>query len=458
MAAFEKGSGGTGADGASAYEIAVAGGFVGTEAQWLTSLEGAQGDPGADSIVPGPQGAQGDPGADSIVPGPNGDVGPQGDPGAAATIAVGSVDPIAAGSPPTITNSGTASAAIFDFEIPAGATGAQGIQGEPGADATGAATYGEIYVAGGVAVQTPGLTFAKITQFDTARSSVGMTSDPSADTITVASAGVYSLNVSLSFYGSSGSLVSVALFLDGVEQTGAGFVRKIGTGGDVGAAGFAGQLITAGPNVVAELRVKTDGASDDFSVANGVFSIHSIGSDGAAGADGSAASVALGTVATGAAGSSVIITDSGTPDAAVFNFTIPRGDDGAQGIQGVAGSSAAALGVAAGDETTEATAGTGKVSFRMPYAFNLDELRVTAVNAPTGSPFVVDIFDDGASVFGVTKLQIDTGFESSVSSSTPPTFTPQLVADDSEITVDFVSVGGTFGGAGIKVWLIGTIA
>src|SRR5690606_21535231 len=35
-----------GPEGPSAYEVAVANGFVGTEAQWLASLEGPQGEPG----------------------------------------------------------------------------------------------------------------------------------------------------------------------------------------------------------------------------------------------------------------------------------------------------------------------------------------------------------------------------------------------------------------------------
>ncbi len=39
-----------GADGLSAYQIAVAGGFVGTQEAWLASLQGA------DSTVPGPAG------------------------------------------------------------------------------------------------------------------------------------------------------------------------------------------------------------------------------------------------------------------------------------------------------------------------------------------------------------------------------------------------------------------
>ena len=69
-------------DGKSAYELAVAGGYSGTQTQWLASLVGPQGEPGADSTVPGPQGPKGDKGdtgetgADSTVPGPQGPAGP----------------------------------------------------------------------------------------------------------------------------------------------------------------------------------------------------------------------------------------------------------------------------------------------------------------------------------------------------------------------------------------------
>ncbi|WP_406245909.1 hypothetical protein ACI7YT_12775 [Microbacterium sp. M] len=61
------GGGGTGADGASAYEVAVANGFVGTETEWLASLVGAQGEPGADGApgTPGEPGADGAPGTTS---------------------------------------------------------------------------------------------------------------------------------------------------------------------------------------------------------------------------------------------------------------------------------------------------------------------------------------------------------------------------------------------------------
>ncbi len=76
--------GANGKDGKSAYEIAIDGGFTGTEAEWLASLKGKDGEPGA-------AGPQGEPGTDG-APGPKGDPGPQGergekgDPGAGLSI------------------------------------------------------------------------------------------------------------------------------------------------------------------------------------------------------------------------------------------------------------------------------------------------------------------------------------------------------------------------------------
>ena len=90
----------------------------------------------------GPQGPQG-------VQGPQGEVGPKGAPGekgadgAAATITVGTVTSGAAAS---VTNSGTTSAAVFDFVLPKGDkgekgdTGATGPQGETGATGPAGAT------------------------------------------------------------------------------------------------------------------------------------------------------------------------------------------------------------------------------------------------------------------------------------------------------------------------------
>lgn len=70
----------------------------------------------------GEQGTQGIPGND----GADGTNGADGSDGAAATISVGTVTTVAAGDPATVTNSGTSSAAVFDFEIPQGADGEDG--------------------------------------------------------------------------------------------------------------------------------------------------------------------------------------------------------------------------------------------------------------------------------------------------------------------------------------------
>ena len=53
-----------------------------------------------------------------------------------------------------------------------------------------------------------------------------------------------------------------------------------------------------------------------------------------AGSDGAAATVAVGTVTTGSAGSSASVANAGTSSAAVLNFTIPKGADGAAGLDG----------------------------------------------------------------------------------------------------------------------------
>lgn len=69
-------AGGTGADGASAYDIAVANGFEGSETEWLESLKGAKGDKGDTGAqgIQGEKGDKGDTGAQGIQ-GEKGDAG-----------------------------------------------------------------------------------------------------------------------------------------------------------------------------------------------------------------------------------------------------------------------------------------------------------------------------------------------------------------------------------------------
>jgi Collagen triple helix repeat (20 copies) len=103
----------------------------------------------------GPQGATGSTGQQ----GTTGAAGSQGPAGAAATIAVGTVTPLAAGATPTVSNAGTSSAATFNFGIPAGAAGATGPTGSAGATGpTGSAGAAATISVGTVTALAPGAT------------------------------------------------------------------------------------------------------------------------------------------------------------------------------------------------------------------------------------------------------------------------------------------------------------
>ena len=117
-----------------------------TSNDWVSvgALQGPIGPQGPQGVQ-GPQGEvgpKGDTGATGAT-GPRGPQGEKGADGAAATIRVGTVSSGAAAS---VTNSGTTSAAVFDFVLPKGDkgekgdTGAQGPQGETGATGPAGAT------------------------------------------------------------------------------------------------------------------------------------------------------------------------------------------------------------------------------------------------------------------------------------------------------------------------------
>lgn len=82
-----------GADGASAYEIAVENGYTGTEAEWLSSLKGEKGDAGEQGIQ-GIQGEKGDTGEQGLqgIQGEKGEKGEKGDTGAPGKDGVNGTD------------------------------------------------------------------------------------------------------------------------------------------------------------------------------------------------------------------------------------------------------------------------------------------------------------------------------------------------------------------------------
>lgn len=61
------------------------------------------------------------------------------------------------------------------------------------------------------------------------------------------------------------------------------------------------------------------------------------GPKGTDGKDGTAATIKIGTVTTAAPGTSAKVTNTGTANAAVFNFSIPKGEKGEKGNTGIQG-------------------------------------------------------------------------------------------------------------------------
>jgi len=113
--------------------------------------------------------------------------------------------------------------------------------------------------------------------------------------------------------------------------------------------------------------------------------------------------------------------------------------------------------LAASDESTALTTGTGKVTFRMPYAFTVSAVRASLSTAQaSGSIFTVDINESGTTILS-TKLTIDNTEKTSTTAATAPVISDTSLADDAEITIDIDQVGdGT--AKGLKITLIGTRA
>ena len=108
--------------------------------------------------------------------------------------------------------------------------------------------------------------------------------------------------------------------------------------------------------------------------------------------------------------------------------------------------------IAVSDETTAITTGTAKVTFRMPYAFTLTDVRASVNTASSSGVVTVDINEGGASILS-TKLTIDASKKTSVTAATPAVISDTSLADDAEMTID-IDTAGT-GAKGLKVTLIG---
>ena len=143
------------------------------------------------------------------------------------------------------------------------------------------------------------------------------------------------------------------------------------------------------------------------------------------GPKGDAATIALGSYATGEPDTEVVITNSGTPGAAIFNFVIPRGSTGPQGPKGDTGKGLTILGTYATIEALRAA---------VPSAQQGDVYNVGAA-----APYEIYMWDNAAGGFvNQGRLQGANG----------AVFTPSVAADG---TLSCTNDGGLDNPAAVNI-------
>ncbi len=115
-----------GEKGKSAYEIAVANGYVGNEAQWLESLKGRDGERGRDGLSAYLM-ANGDIEYGSVDAWLRSLKGEKGDTGAAGKSATVTIGTVTTGETASVTNTGTEAEAVLNFVLPKGVNGRDGV-------------------------------------------------------------------------------------------------------------------------------------------------------------------------------------------------------------------------------------------------------------------------------------------------------------------------------------------
>lgn len=261
-----------------------------------------------------------------------------------------SASTLAAGSPATAAASLTDDSLTLTFGIPQGVQGEQGEQGEtgpqgePGTSAVLGAAYSGTYTGTG----TYGSANPNTLSFTTPPSTVIITRDDSTGLAAQMvlqqgseQAVFTSTNTSNTYHrvnkvtwSNDGKTVSWYCAQDAGAQLNASgesytFVA-IGTG-EIACTVDVGTVTTGAAGTSAAV---TNSGTAQQAVFN--FTIPR-GEQGIQGEQGSAATIAIGTVTTGAEGSQATVTNSGTSSAAVFDFSIPVGATGHQGPPGATG-------------------------------------------------------------------------------------------------------------------------
>jgi hypothetical protein len=445
---------------------------------------------------------------------PAGELGPEyaslrGPAGEAATVTVGTVTAGTAGGTPTVTNSGSSSAAVLNFSLipgntgPTGATGATGSTGPQGNTGTFAiGTTTSVTNSGTASVTNVGSSTAGTFDFVLRDGPTGPTG-PQGPTATLAVGAVSSVTnsgtASVTNVGSSSAGTFDFVLRDGPTgpqgATGTAATITIGTIGTVAYPG-PGTVTNSGTSGAAVLDfilvTGPQGAIGDLTAAAPLRYVGSeFGLNVGTGLEtaGTTLAVTYGTVAAalgtttagtvnraarqdhvhalptaadiGAVGNALVDAKGDLVTATADN-TPARLAVGSNGQVLVAASGestgliwqgpAEVIGIAVSDEETALTTGTAKVTFRMPFAMTLTAVRASLTTASTSGLPTFDINEGGTTILS-TKLSIDANEKTSTTAATAAVISDTGLADDAEITID-IDVAGT-GAKGAKVYLIG---
>lgn len=347
-------------------------------------------------------------------PGTQGEPGTPGADGKAATIQAGTVTTLDPGESATVTNSGTENAAIFNFGIP---KGEQGLKGNAGDAAT---------VTVGTVTTLPAGTDATVENAGTSSDAVfnfgiPMGEDGEAATVDVGS--VTTLPAGSDATVTNTGTAKDAIFNFGIPQ---GTKGETGDKGDTGAAATISvgttTTLPAGSSATVTNSGTENAAIFNFSIPQGAQGEQGVqGEQGEPGQDGSAATITVGTVTTLPSSYSATVINSGTSSAAVFDFGIPRGskgDDGSAATVSVGTTSTLSPGSNA-TVTNSGTPSDAVFNFGIPKGSQGDAATIqvgTVTTLPAGSnATVTNSGTSSAAVFDFGIPKGDTGTVSNVS-------------------------------------------
>lgn len=283
-------------------------------------------------------------------------------PGDSPTVSVGTVANVSCMTPASVVNVGTSSAAILNFLIPDGCPGESGVCMTPCASGENA--------------------------------TINITVINSSNSTTNATEIIYNT----SQYNIIINVSENVTFISMPGPAGANATITIGTT-TATANGTNATVINVGSSTAAIL---------DFTLPRGIAGI-----TGVAGGTGSNATIAVGTTVTTANGTNATVTNVGTSSAAVFDFTLPRGQQGPQGAQGPMGENATILignttTTGAGTNATVVNAGNTTVAI-LNFSLPVGVVGIQGIQGVAGNNATVTVGNTTTTAAGTTPTVVNAG-------------------------------------------------